>query len=170
MATIHPSASFDEDHAAEALERAMRGYGTDKQKVIDILVKCNNAQRQMGFGTDEKVLIEILASRSNEEIRAIRNTYYTTYDKSLEEAIWSDTSGDFRRMLVLLLQGSRDEYGIPQYHKAVQDAQQLLRASDKKSGQDKFDAKICIVATPLPAASIRSARAPVTILITLSSL
>ncbi|KAK6043668.1 Annexin, partial [Cooperia oncophora] len=133
MATIHASASFDEEQAAESLERAMRGYGTDKQKVIEILVKCNNAQRQMirtpykvrygkdlenelkrelsgdleevilalmqtptkrdvldlqkamkGFGTNEKVLIEILASRSNDEIRAIRNTFYTTYDKSLE--------------------------------------------------------------------------------------
>ncbi|VDP56576.1 unnamed protein product [Heligmosomoides polygyrus] len=46
-ATIHPSASFDEDRAAEALERAMRGFGADKQKVVDILVRCNNAQRQM---------------------------------------------------------------------------------------------------------------------------
>nr|CDJ82502.1 Annexin repeat domain containing protein [Haemonchus contortus] len=198
MATIHPSASFDEDLAAEALERAMRGYGTDKQKVIEILVRCNNAQRQMirtpykvrygkdlenelrrelsgdledvilalmqtptkrdvldlqkamkGFGTNEKVLIEIIASRSNDELRAIRNTFYTTYDKSLEETIWSETSGDFRRMLVLLIQGTRDEYGIPQYHKAVQDAQQIMRACDKKSGQDKFEAfKILATASP----------------------
>ncbi|KAK6036883.1 Annexin, partial [Cooperia oncophora] len=114
-----------------------------KRDVLDL-------QKAMkGFGTNEKVLIEILASRSNDEIRAIRNTFYTTYDKSLEEAIWAETSGDFRRMLVLLLQGSRDEYGIPQYHKAVRDAQQLLRASDKKSGQDKFDAyKILATASP----------------------
>ncbi|RCN26030.1 hypothetical protein ANCCAN_28250, partial [Ancylostoma caninum] len=47
QATIHPSASFDEQRAAESLERAMRGYGTDKQRVIDVLVRCNNAQRQM---------------------------------------------------------------------------------------------------------------------------
>ncbi|KAK5970111.1 Annexin [Trichostrongylus colubriformis] len=102
-----------------------------------------------GFGTNERVLIEILASRSNDEIRAIRNTFYTTFDKSLEEAIWADTSGDFRRMLVLLIQGTRDEYGIPQYRKAVQDAQRLMRASDKKSGQDKFDAyKVLATASP----------------------
>ncbi|WKY00018.1 hypothetical protein Q1695_014697 [Nippostrongylus brasiliensis] len=198
-ATIHPSASFDEDRAAEALERAMRGFGTDKQKVIDILVRCNNAQRQMirtpykvrygkdietelrrelsgdledvivalmqtptkrdvldlqkavkGFGTNERVLIEILTTRTNDEIRAIRNTFFTTFDKSLEDAVWSDTSGDFRRLLVVLIQGNRDEYSAAQYAKAAQEAQQLLRSSDRKSGVDRFDAyKILATHSPI---------------------
>ncbi|EYB91218.1 hypothetical protein Y032_0208g2057 [Ancylostoma ceylanicum] len=189
QATIHPSASFDEQRAAESLERAMRGYGTDKQRVVDVLVRCNNAQRQMirtpykvrygkdlehelkrelsgdledvivalmqtptkrdvmdlhkavkGLGTDERVLIEILASRTNEEIQAIRNTYYTTFDRSLEEAVSSDTSGDFRRLLLILIQGNRDESGIGEYHKAVQEAHNIIRSSDKRGSMDKFDA------------------------------
>ncbi|KHJ83251.1 Annexin [Oesophagostomum dentatum] len=80
-----------------------------------------------GIGTNERVLIEILASRTNEEIQAIRNTYYTTFDRSLEEAISSDTSGDFRRLLMILIQGNRDETSIGEYHKAVQkNAEKLL--------------------------------------------
>ncbi|ETN79749.1 Annexin [Necator americanus] len=189
QATIHPSASFDEQRAAESLDRAMRGYGTDKQRVIDILVRCNNAQRQMlrtpykvrygrdletelkrelsgdledviialmqtptkrdvmdlhravkGLGTNEGVLIEILASRTNEEIQAIRNTYYTTFDRPLEDAVSSDTSGDFRRLLMILIQGNRDESSIGEYHKAVQEAHNILRCSDKRGQMDKLDA------------------------------
>ncbi|KAK5969765.1 Annexin, partial [Trichostrongylus colubriformis] len=71
MATIHPSASFDEDLAAEALERAMRGFGTDKHKVVEILVRCNNAQRQM-----------------------IRTPYKVRYGKDLEAELKRELSGD----------------------------------------------------------------------------
>ncbi|VDK58863.1 unnamed protein product [Cylicostephanus goldi] len=82
---------------------------------------CKLEEREFqGFGTNERVLIEILSSRTNEEIQAIRNTYYTTFDRSLEEAISGDTSGDFRRLLMILIQGNRDESSIGEYHKAVQ--------------------------------------------------
>ncbi|VDL73206.1 unnamed protein product [Nippostrongylus brasiliensis] len=183
-ATIHPSASFDEDRAAEALERAMRGFGTDKQKIRtpykvrygkdiemelrrelsgdleDVIVALMQTPTKRdvldlqkavkGFGTNERVLIEILTTRTNDEIRAIRNTFFTTFDKSLEDAVWSDTSGDFRRLLVVLIQGNRDEYSAAQYAKAAQEAQQILRSSDRKSGVDRFDAyKILATHSPI---------------------
>ena len=44
MATIYPSATFDDATAAEALEKAFRG---EKQKAVEILTKICNAQRQM---------------------------------------------------------------------------------------------------------------------------
>lgn len=114
-----------------------------KRDVLDI------QKAVKGFGTNERVLIEILASRTNEEIRGIRNTFYTTFDKSLEEAVAADTSGDFRRLLTVLIQANRDEHGLPQFHRAVQTAQQMLRSSDKKSGVDKFDA-FKVLATESP--------------------
>ena len=49
-----------------------------------------------------QVLIEILASRSNNEIKAIREVYKKEYKNELEKDIEGDTSGDFRRLLIAL--------------------------------------------------------------------
>uniref|UniRef100_A0A0K0DC10 Annexin n=1 Tax=Angiostrongylus cantonensis TaxID=6313 RepID=A0A0K0DC10_ANGCA len=75
-ATIHPSASFDEQRAAESLERAMRGFGTDKKKVVDVLVGCNNAQRQM-----------------------IRTPYMVRYGKDLESELKRELSGELEDVI-----------------------------------------------------------------------
>uniref|UniRef100_A0A8C5NBU7 Annexin n=1 Tax=Gouania willdenowi TaxID=441366 RepID=A0A8C5NBU7_GOUWI len=79
-----------------------------------------------GAGTDEACLIEILSSRSNAEIKEINRIYKAEYKKSLEDAIVSDTSGHFRRLLVSL-------------------AQALYAAGEKKLGTDesKFNAILC---------------------------
>lgn len=55
-----------------------------------------------GVGTDEACLIEILASRSNEHIRELNRAYKAEFKKTLEEAIRSDTSGHFQRLLISL--------------------------------------------------------------------
>lgn len=57
-----------------------------------------------GVGTDEACLIEILASRSNEHIRELNRAYKAEFKKTLEEAIRSDTSGHFQRLLISLSQ------------------------------------------------------------------
>ncbi|GMR42400.1 hypothetical protein PMAYCL1PPCAC_12595 [Pristionchus mayeri] len=64
-----------------------------------------------GLGTDEKVLNEIISTRTNEELAAIRNTYLANYKRTLDEAIAADTSGDYKKLLLTLLQGIRDEGG-----------------------------------------------------------
>ncbi|XP_026515116.1 annexin A6-like [Terrapene carolina triunguis] len=65
----------------------------------------------LGAGTDENILIEILATRNNREIQAINEAYKAAYHKSLEDALSSDTSGHFKRILVSLALGNRDEGG-----------------------------------------------------------
>uniref|UniRef100_A0A667YVL3 Annexin n=1 Tax=Myripristis murdjan TaxID=586833 RepID=A0A667YVL3_9TELE len=57
-----------------------------------------------GAGTDEKVLVEILASRTAQQVKDIVAAYREEYDDSLEEDIAGDTSGHFKRLLVILLQ------------------------------------------------------------------
>uniref|UniRef100_A0A8C2ZEP6 Annexin n=1 Tax=Cyclopterus lumpus TaxID=8103 RepID=A0A8C2ZEP6_CYCLU len=103
-----------------------------------------------GAGTDEACLIEILSSRSNAEIINITKIYKAEYGKSLEDAISSDTSGHFRRLLVSLSQGNRDEREAVDVSLAKQDAQKLYAAGENKVGTDEsqFNAILCARSKP----------------------
>ncbi|XP_020795292.1 annexin A11a isoform X2 [Boleophthalmus pectinirostris] len=178
----------------EVLRKAMKGFGTDEQAIIDLLgsrsarqrVACLKAFKTAygkdlikdlhselsgdfrklvmammktptqldayeinsaikGAGTDEACLIEILSSRSNAEIKEISRVYKEEYKKSMEDAISSDTSGHFRRLLVSLSQGNRDEREHVDMSLAQQDAQALYAAGEMKLGTDesKFNAILC---------------------------
>jgi len=88
-----------------------------------------------GAGTDEKVLVEILASRTCQQIKDIVAAYRQEYDDNLEEDIAGDTSGHFKRLLVILLQASRQQ-GVQQ-NTIEADAQALFTAGESKFGTDE---------------------------------
>ncbi|XP_063077785.1 annexin A4-like [Engraulis encrasicolus] len=183
----------------EVLRKAMKGFGTDENAIIELLGSRTNKQRVpmvagykttygkdlvhdlkseltgnfeslvlamiktpaqfdaselreaiKGAGTDEACLIEILSSRSNAEIREINTTYKTEYGKSLEDSISGDTSGHFRRLLVSLSQGNRDERENVDVSLAKQDAQKLHAAGENKVGTDEsqFNAILCARSKP----------------------
>uniref|UniRef100_A0AAY4CIM1 Annexin n=1 Tax=Denticeps clupeoides TaxID=299321 RepID=A0AAY4CIM1_9TELE len=182
----------------EVLRKAMKGFGTDEQAIIDLLGSRSNKQRVpllvtfktaygkdlikdlkselsgnfekvvlammktpaqfdaselkdaiKGAGTDEACLIEILSSRTNAEIQEI-NRIYKAGMCSLEEAISGDTSGHFRRLLIALAQGNRDERETVDISLAKQDAQALYAAGENKLGTDesKFNAILCARSKP----------------------
>ncbi|XP_041642092.1 annexin A5b isoform X2 [Cheilinus undulatus] len=88
-----------------------------------------------GAGTDEKVLIEILASRTPQQVKDIIAAYRQEYDDNLEEDVAGDTSGHFKRLLVILLQANR-QTGI-QHGNIESDAQALFKAGEEKFGTDE---------------------------------
>jgi len=90
-----------------------------------------------GAGTDEKILVEILASRTAAQVKDIVAAYRQEYDDNLEEDISGDTSGHFKRLLVILLQGSRQQ-GI-QEGNIEADAQALYKAGEDKYGTDETE-------------------------------
>uniref|UniRef100_A0A8C0M2L6 Annexin n=1 Tax=Canis lupus familiaris TaxID=9615 RepID=A0A8C0M2L6_CANLF len=192
--TITDAPGFDPLRDAEVLRKAMKGFGTDEQAIIDCLGSRSNKQRQQillsfktaygkdlikdlkselsgnfektilalmktpvlfdvyeikdaikGAGTDEACLIEILASRSNEHIRELSRAYKTEFKKTLEEAIRSDTSGHFQRLLISLSQGNRDESTNVDMTLVQRDAQELYAAGENRLGTDesKFNAILC---------------------------
>ncbi|KAM9716015.1 annexin A4-like [Menidia menidia] len=183
----------------EVLRKAMKGFGTDENAIIELLGSRSNKQRVplvaaykttygkdlfhdlkseltgnfedlvlsmlktpshldaseareaiKGAGTDEACLIEILSSRSNAEIQEINRIYKNEYGKKLEDAIISDTSGHFRRLLVSLCQGNRDERETVDIAMAKQDAQKLYAAGENKVGTDEsqFNAILCARSKP----------------------
>ncbi|XP_068062042.1 annexin A6 isoform X2 [Anomalospiza imberbis] len=205
---------FDANQDAEALYNAMKGFGSDKEAILDLITSRSNRQRveicqaykslygkdliadlkyeltgkferlivslmrppaygdakeikdaisvrgghppgaplrapqptpglmglclcPQGVGTDEKCLIEILASRTNQEIHDLVAAYKDAYERDLEADIVGDTSGHFKKMLVVLLQGAREEDDVVSEDLVEQDAKDLLEAGELKWGTDE---------------------------------
>ncbi|XP_032047591.1 annexin A7 isoform X2 [Aythya fuligula] len=184
--TIQAAPNFDANRDAEILRKAMKGFGTDEQAIIDVVANRSNDQRQRikaafktmygkdlikdlkselsgnveelilalfmpstyydawslhhamkGVGTQERVLIEILCTRTNQEIRDIVNCYKSEFGRDIEQDIRADTSGHFERLLVSMCQGNRDENQNVDYQKAQEDAQRLYQAGEGRLGTDE---------------------------------
>ncbi|GFO02310.1 Annexin [Plakobranchus ocellatus] len=81
-----------------------------------------------GLGTDEQALIEILLTRTNEQIKEIRQAYPNVVHKKktakqtqFEKDIKDDTSGDFKRLLISASMGKRYEISQDKLLQAVQE-------------------------------------------------
>ncbi|XP_012615379.3 annexin A7 isoform X1 [Microcebus murinus] len=184
--TIRAAANFDAMRDAEILRKAMKGFGTDEQAIVDVVANRSNDQRQkikaafktmygkdlikdlkselsgnmeelilalfmpstyydawslrnamQGAGTQERVLIEILCTRTNQEIREIVRCYQSEFGRDLEKDIRSDTSGHFERLLVSMCQGNRDENQSVNHQMAQEDAQRLYQAGEGRLGTDE---------------------------------
>ncbi|XP_067895210.1 annexin A3a isoform X4 [Heterodontus francisci] len=117
---VLPPALFD----AKELERAMQGPGTN-----------------------ESVLMEILATRSNQQLKEIKEAYHSEYKRDLAKDIAAETSGDFRRALLILLEARRDENcQVVDERLFKSDAQALYKAGEKRLGTDeaKFIEVLCL--------------------------
>lgn len=185
-ATVFPADGFNASADAAALRKAMKGFGTDEQAIIDILCRRCNWQRQMiseaftrelgrdlikdlkselsgkfedvivgmmmqpvnylckqlnkamvGIGTNERALIEILCSQNNEQMHHISRVYEEMYNRPLAEHVCTETSGDFRRLLTLIITGTRDAPGTVNPELAVQQAKQLYDAGEGRWGTDE---------------------------------
>ncbi|XP_030624229.1 annexin A13 [Chanos chanos] len=90
-----------------------------------------------GAGTDEAVLVEILCTATNAEIVTYKETYLQVHERDLEADIEGDTSGDVKRLLIMLLQGTRDESEDVDEALAEQDAVSLFEAGEGRFGTDE---------------------------------
>ncbi|XP_061586646.1 annexin A3a [Cololabis saira] len=112
---------------------------------------CHEVMRAMkGAGTEDSVLIEIFASRSNQQIRALKEVYLKETEKELTLDLKSEVSGDFADALLLLAEGARAEDAAADVEKAKEDAKVLYSAGEKKWGTDesKFIDILCQRSVP----------------------
>lgn len=186
--TLKPFPGFNAEADCQALQKAMKGIGTDEDAITAVLGHRSATQRttivktyktmfgkdlvaelkseiaitgnylkvleglclspaefdafhlraaMKGVGTDEQGLIEVVCTRTNDQLKAVKDAFKRLYGKELEAAIVSDTSGLFKNLLVALLQANRDESPTYDAAKAKEDAQRLLEAGElKKWGTD----------------------------------
>ena len=90
-----------------------------------------------GLGTDEGVLIEIIGTRTNEQLREVKDVFEREYKGTLEKWVIGDTSGNFRNLLVALLQCDRSTNPNPDPNMCQADAQALYSAGEGRWGTDE---------------------------------
>ncbi|XP_069702840.1 annexin B10 isoform X2 [Periplaneta americana] len=134
---------FTEEYGRDLIEDLKSELGGHFEDVIVALVippvdyLCKQLHKAMeGMGTDEHTLIEILCSKSNKEVKDIVDAYERMYDRPLAEHMCSETSGDFRRLLTLIVTGVRNDYAVDA-GRARELAEQLYAAGELKVGTDE---------------------------------
>lgn len=90
----------------------------------------------VGAGTNERCLVHVLMGRSNADMAALKNAYYMTYHKSLEQDVKEDVSGYLEKLFVVSIQGTRDEVGHYQYNVDA-DVHSLYKAGEGRLGTDE---------------------------------
>jgi len=90
-----------------------------------------------GLGTKEGVLSEIIGSRTPQELQAIKQVYAANYGETLENAVAGDTSGDYQKLLLALLQCQRSQTIQPNTAACAADAAALYQAGEGKWGTDE---------------------------------
>ncbi|XP_068633074.1 annexin B10 isoform X5 [Battus philenor] len=138
------SKAFTREYGRDLIEDLKSELGGHFEDVIVALMLppeeylCKELNKCMeGLGTDESVLIEILCTRTKKEIADIVQAYERLYDRPLAEHMCSETSGDFRRLLTLIVTGARDEEAGVDPARAAECAQQLYDAGEAKWGTDE---------------------------------
>jgi len=89
-----------------------------------------------GASIDEDTLIEILASRPSWYLNKIRNLYKVKYNKDLEKHIIGDTSEDFRKLCVSIIQGQRSTNQNPNINECEKIAKEFYEAGELNLGID----------------------------------
>uniref|UniRef100_A0A0R3X1P8 Annexin n=1 Tax=Hydatigena taeniaeformis TaxID=6205 RepID=A0A0R3X1P8_HYDTA len=88
-----------------------------------------------GAGTNEGMLIDVLCTATNDEVEEIKEAYMELTQRSLEDDVKSETSGDLERVLVAILQAERES--DCDHSQAHEDAIKIYEAGEKKHGTDE---------------------------------
>lgn len=121
--TVVPVPNFDPVADANALRKAMKGFGTDEDAIINCICRRSNEQRQVSVS----VIVRAFKFQYSLTKRfffffffwkIIQRTFKTHFGKDLIEDIRSETSGNFQNLLVSLLTPIVDFY-VKELHDAM---------------------------------------------------
>lgn len=136
--------AYQREYDRDIIEDLKSELGGNFEDVIVALMRspeeylCKELHHAMsGMGTNEDTLVEILCTRPKNEIAQLVAAYESMYERPLAEHMCSETSGDFRRLLTLIVTGARDDDEGVDVDRAHQSAQELFEAGEGRFGTDE---------------------------------
>jgi annexin A7/11 len=90
-----------------------------------------------GIGSDKDIITEVLCFRNPERINQIKAKFQEKYGKDLVAEIKSETSGDYQKIVLRLLEGDRTQDGKADLQKCSGIAEELYKAGEDKLGTDE---------------------------------
>lgn len=145
--------AFKSTHGCDLLDEIKNKFrGNFRNILIALLTPINEFyckeifEALNGCRTDEDALIEMFVTLPNRDIFDICQRYNKTYGRALEKDLKSDTRGNFRKLLIALSNGTRDEMGVVDLYSARVDAMDLKRAGLDRWGTDTstFNRIFCV--------------------------
>lgn len=115
------------------LERAVLLWMEDAPERDAIIIR----DALKGWGTKDLALIELICTRTGSQLQAIRHAYNTRFQRSLDDDIASDTSGDYKKLLLAYLNNHRPETPQVNMQLAQADCRELFRAGEGRLGTDE---------------------------------
>ena len=91
-----------------------------------------------GLGTDEDTLTETIATTPPYKFKEIAEKYEKKYSRKLEDDIIGDTSNEYRRLLIAMVQGNRRENPYPNINKIKEMVNELKVEEGEKLDKDNF--------------------------------
>jgi len=101
----------------------------DVAKHVHVLKVEHIRNATKGIGTRESILIDIITQSSNAEIAAMKRHY-----PNVEHDVSSDTSGNFRKVLLEVLKGNRQDITVINDAQAQQVAHEIYKAGEQRLG------------------------------------
>ena len=83
-----------------------------------------------GAGTKEGVLIKIIGTRTPQELMQVKDSFQREYKNTLEKWVRGDISGNFRNLLVALLQCNRSMNPNVDPNQCEMDVQALYKGGE----------------------------------------
>ena len=90
-----------------------------------------------GIGSDKDVITEIICFRNFDRIKEIKEKYKEMYKKDLVPEIKSETSGDYQKIVINMLENPRNNNSSPDLENCKKIAEELYNAGENKIGTNE---------------------------------
>ena len=123
---------FEKNFKSDFLETLIGVFKSPAEYDADLLYKA-----MKGIGSDKDIITEVLCFRNPERINQIKEKFQEKYGKDLVAEIKSETSGDYQKIVLKLLEGDRAQDGKADVEKCAGIAEELYKAGEGKIGTDE---------------------------------
>jgi len=123
---------FEKNFKSDFLETLIGVFKSPEEYDADLLYKA-----MKGIGSDKDIITEVLCFRNPERINQIKAKFQEKYGKDLVAEIKSETSGDYQKIVLRLLEGDRTQDGKADLQKCSGIAEELYKAGEGKIGTDE---------------------------------